>query len=72
MQMARFTSANAASYGRRGGQRSHQRLEAQYADLVLTDPARAARVAHLIQLGHRLALALRVIRIFDRLSRGGR
>ncbi len=70
--MARFTSTNAASYGRQGGQRSHQRLEQQYADLVLSNPSAAQRVAHLIQLGHRLGLALRVIRISDRMNRGGR
>jgi len=70
--MARFTSENAASYGRRGGQRSHQRLEARYADLVLSNPSAAERVAHLIQLGHRLGLALRVITITDRMNRGGR
>jgi hypothetical protein len=69
--MAQFTSATAAAHGRRGGQRSHQRLEAQYADLVLTNPSAAQRVAHLIQLGHRLGLALRVIKISDRLNRGG-
>ncbi len=70
--MARFTSATAVEHGRRGGQRSHQHIEAQYADLVLTNPSAAERVAHLIQHGHRLGLALRVIKISDRLSRGGR
>jgi hypothetical protein len=34
--MARFTPERAVGYGRRGGQRSHQHLEQQYADLVLT------------------------------------
>lgn len=70
--MARFTSENAAELGRRGGQQSHQRSEEQYAALVLTNPSAAERVAHLIQQGHRLSLALRVIKISDRLSRGGR
>jgi len=71
-QMAKFTSENAAGHGRRGGQQSHRRSEEQYADLVLANPSAAQRVAHLIQRGHRLGLALRVIRISDRLSRGGR
>ena len=48
--MARFTSENAAEHGRRGGQQSHRRSdEERYAALVLTNPARAERVAHLIQ-----------------------
>jgi uroporphyrinogen-III synthase len=70
--MARFTSENAAEHGRRGGQQSRQRSEEQYATLVLTNPSAAQRVAHLIQRGHRLVLALRVIKISDRLSQGGR
>jgi hypothetical protein len=70
--MARFTSANAAAHGRRGGQRSHQRIEAQYADLVLTNPSVAGRVAELIRQGHRLVLALRVVKIVDRMNVGGR
>lgn len=70
--MAQFTSENAAEHGRRGGQQSHRRSEKRYAALVLTNPAKAERVAHLIQQGHRLGLALRVIKISDRLSRGGR
>lgn len=63
--MARFTPENAAGYGRRGGQRAHQHLEQQYADLVLTNPATAERVAHRIRQGHRLVLALRVVKIVD-------
>ena len=70
--MAQFTSANAAPYGRRGGQRSHQRLEQQYANLVLTNPSAAARVAELIRQGHRLVLALRVVKIVDLMNAGGR
>lgn len=69
-QMARFTSENAAEHGRRGGQQSHQRSEERYADLVLTNPSAAERVAHLIQQGHRLGLALRVIQITDRMNKG--
>ena len=70
--MARFTRENAATYGRRGGQQSHHQVEQQYADLVLTNPATAERVAHLIRQGYRLVLALRVIRISDQLDEGGR
>jgi uroporphyrinogen-III synthase len=70
--MARFTSENAAEHGRCGGRQSHQRSKEQYAALVLTNPSAAERVAHLIQQGHRLGLALRVIKISDRLNRGGR
>lgn len=70
--MAYFTSENAVEHGRRGGQQSHQRLEAQYAELVLSNPSAAERVAHLIRQGHRLVLALRVIKISDRLNEGGR
>jgi hypothetical protein len=70
--MARFTSENAAEHGRRGGQQSHQRIERQYADLVLSNPSVASRVAALIHQGHRLALALRVIRLSDQLDQGGR
>lgn len=70
--MARFTSENAAEHGRRGGQQSHQRLEAQYADLVLTNPSAAERVAELIRQGYRLVLALRVIKVVDRMHEGGR
>ncbi|MEI7773095.1 MAG: hypothetical protein WCI67_24105 [Chloroflexales bacterium] len=50
--MGQFTPENAAGYGQHGGQRSHQHLEQQYADLVLTNPATAERVAHLIRQGH--------------------
>ncbi len=70
--MARITTENAAAYGRRGGQRSHQQLEQQYATLVLTKPSTAERVAHLIHQGFRLALALRTVKIVDRLNKGGR
>ena len=63
--MTRFTPESAAGYGQRGGQRSHQHLEQQYANLVLTNPATAERVAHLIRQGHRLVLALRVVMIVD-------
>jgi hypothetical protein len=70
--MASFTSENAAEHGRRGGQQSHQRLEEQYADLVLTNPSAASRVAEQIRQGHRLILALRVIKVVDRMNEGGR
>ena len=69
--MARFNSANAAAYGRRGGQQSHQQLEQQYADLVLAHPAVAERVSHLIRQGFRLALALRSVTIVDQLDKEG-
>jgi hypothetical protein len=69
--MARFTSDNAAELGRRGGQQSHQHLEQQYADLVLTNPSRASRVAELIRQGYRLVLALRVVKVVDRMNEGG-
>jgi hypothetical protein len=72
MKMAPFTSENAAEHGRRGGQRSHERLEEQYADLVLSNPSAASRVAELIRQGHRLVPALRVIRVVDRMNEGGR
>jgi hypothetical protein len=70
--MARFTSANAAEHGRRGGQRSHQYLETQYADLVLRNPSAAERVARLIQQGYRLVVALRSVAIVDHGAKGGR
>jgi hypothetical protein len=70
--MAPFTSENAAEHGRRGGQRSHQHLEEQYADLVLTNPSAASRVAEVIRQGHRLILALRVIKVVDQMNEGGR
>lgn len=70
--MARFTSENAVEHGRRGGQQSHQHLERQYADLVLSNPSAAERVAQLIHQGHRLILALRVVRLVDRMNEGGR
>lgn len=70
--MAQFTSENAAEYGRRGGQQSHQRTEEQYADLVLSNPSAAERVAELIRHGHRLILALRVVKLVDRMNAGGR
>ncbi|NTV62699.1 MAG: hypothetical protein HGA65_04065 [Oscillochloris sp.] len=70
--MAPFTSENAAAHGRRGGQQSHQRIEAQYADLVLSNPSAAERVAHLIGQGHRLILALRVVRLVDAMNEEGR
>ncbi|NTU84409.1 MAG: hypothetical protein HGA45_34440 [Chloroflexales bacterium] len=69
--MAQFTSATAAAHGRSGGQRSHQHLEQQYADLVLTNPSAAERVAALIRQGHRLILALRVVKIVDQMNAGG-
>lgn len=69
--MAQFTSENAVAHGRRGGQQSHRRSEEQYADLVLSNPSAAARVANLIQQGHRLGLALRVITITDRMNKRG-
>jgi hypothetical protein len=71
-QMAHFTSENAAEHGRRGGQQSHQRGEEQFAQLVLSNPSAAERVTHLIQQGHRLGLALRVIKVADHLNGGGR
>lgn len=70
--MARFTSQNAAEHGRRGGQQSYQRSEEQFAELVLSDSAAAERVAQLVQEGHRLPLALRVIKLSDKLLKGGR
>jgi hypothetical protein len=70
--MSRFTSENAAEYGRRGGQQSYQRLEEQYANLVLSNPSAAERVAELIRQGHRLVLALRVVKLVDRMNEGGR
>jgi hypothetical protein len=70
--MARFTSENTAEHGRRGGQQSHQRLEQQYADLVLSNPSAASRVAELIRQGYRLVLALRVVKAVDRMNEGGR
>lgn len=69
--MPRFTSENAGDYGRRGGQQSHQRLEEQYANLVLSNPSAAERVAQLIRQGHRLVLALRVVKIVDRMNQEG-
>jgi len=72
IEMARFTSENAAEYGRRGGQQSHQRLEAQYADLVLSNPSAAQRVAQLIHQGFRLTLALRTVRLVDQTHKGGK
>ena len=69
--MARFTSENAAAHGRRGGKQSHQRVEEQYAALVLSNPSAAERVAHLIRQGYRLVLALRAINISDCLNEGG-
>jgi hypothetical protein len=70
--MARFTSENAAEHGRRGEQQSHQHLEQQYADLVLANPSAAERVAQLIHQGYRLVLALRVVKVVDRMNEGGR
>ena len=70
--MARFTSENAAEHSRRGGHQSHQRLEQQYAELVLTNPSGASRVAELIRQGYRLVLALRVVKVVDRMNEGGR
>ncbi len=63
--MARFTRENAANYGRHGGQRSHQQLETQYAELVLRNPSAAQRVARLIRQGYRLVVALRSVAIKD-------
>ena len=71
-EMTRFTRENAAAYGRCGGQKAHQQLEQQYADLVLTTPATAARVAQLIRQGYRLVMALRVVTIVERMDQGGR
>jgi hypothetical protein len=59
--MPKFTPDNAAHYGRHGGQRSHQHLETNFADLVISDPHRAERVACLIQQGFRLVVALKVV-----------
>lgn len=70
--MARFTRANAADYGRRGGQRTHQQLERQYAAIVIGNPSAAVRVAQLIRQGHRLINALRVVKLVDQMNRGGR
>jgi hypothetical protein len=70
--MARFTSENAAEHGRRGGQQSHQHLEQRYAELVLSNPSAAGRVAELIRQGYRLVLALRVVRTVDQISEGSR
>ena len=70
--MARFTSDNAAAHGRRGGQRSHQHLEQQYAHLVRTHPSQAERVAHLIRQGFRLTRALNVVKLVDKRDEGGR
>jgi predicted Fe-Mo cluster-binding NifX family protein len=70
--MAHFTSENAAEHGRRGGQESHQHLEQQYADLVLTNQAAASRLAELIRQGYRLVLALRVVKVVDQMNEGGR
>jgi hypothetical protein len=61
--MPKFTPDNAATYGRHGGQRSHQHLEANFADLVITDPSKAERVACLIQQGFRLVVALKVVHL---------
>ncbi|NJO82220.1 MAG: hypothetical protein HC828_05030 [Blastochloris sp.] len=69
--MAQFTHANAAEHGRRGGRRSHQHLETQYADLVLRNPSAAERVARLIQQGYRLVVALRSVAIVDRAAKRG-
>jgi len=70
--MAQFTSANAAEHGQRGGRRSHQHLETQYAELVLHNPSAAQRVARLIQQSYRLVVALRSVAIVDRTAKGGR
>jgi len=67
--MPRFTSDNAATHGRRGGQQSHQHLEQTYADLVLTNPSHATRVAQLIRQGFRLSLALRAVKISDAIDK---
>ena len=67
--MPRFTSDNAATHGRRDGQQSHQHLEQQSADLVLTTPSKAERVAHLIRQGFRLSLALRAVKISDAIDK---
>ena len=69
--MAPFTRENAAEHGRRGGQQSHQRLEEQYADLVLSNRAGAERVAQLIHQGYRLVLALHVVKLVDQMHKGG-
>jgi hypothetical protein len=61
--MPTFTPDNAVTYGRHGGQRSHQQLEANFADLVISDPHRAERVAALIQQGFRLVVALKAVQV---------
>jgi hypothetical protein len=63
--MPKFTPENAAQYGYQGGKRSHQHLEANFADLVITDPSKAERVACLIQQGFRLVVALRAVAVTD-------
>ena len=49
-----------------------RRIEEQYADLVLSNPSAAGRVAELIRQGYRLVLALRVVKVVDRMNEGGR
>jgi predicted Fe-Mo cluster-binding NifX family protein len=66
--MPKFTSDNAATHGRHGGQRSHQHLEANFADLVISDPHCTERVAALIQQGFRLVIALKVVQVSPQLG----
>ena len=66
--MPKFTAENAATYGRQGGQRSHQHLEQHCAALVMRDPGAAERVARLIQKGFRLVVALRAVQESDLLT----
>jgi integrase len=57
--------------GWRGGQQSHQHLEKQYADLVLSNPLAAERVAELIRQSHRVVPALRVVKLVGRMAGTG-
>jgi hypothetical protein len=67
--MPKFTPDNAAHYGRHGGQRSHQHLEANFAQLVITDPPIAERVTALIQQGFRLVVTLKAVQVSTQLQR---
>ena len=40
--------------------------------MVLSNPSAAERVAELIRQGYRLVLALRVVKVVDRMNEGGR
>jgi len=72
--MARCIRDNAADDDRRGGQQSHQQVDQQDADLVLTHPAPTGRVAQRIRQGYRPVLALRVVKRVDHIhmDEGGR